>query len=105
MKKQIRTHKSTHHFQDFHTGILSKVCIFAGILIIVSYLIIWGAFSYAIHGESFLDYGEFAGWFSLSIIFIVIGIILYFIHLQLLKLAKITEELHSIYHDVNSKER
>jgi hypothetical protein len=105
MKKQMSTQKSTHHFQDFHTGILSKVCIFVGILIIVSYFIIWGAFSYAIHGESFLDYRELAGWSSLSIIFIVIGFILYFIHLQLLKLHKITEELHSTYLDVNPKER
>lgn len=105
MKKQMLTQKSTHSFQDFHTGILSKICIFVGILIIVSYLIIWGVLSYAIHGESFLDYGELAGWSSLSFIFIAIGIILYFIHLQLVKLEKITEELQSAYHDVNFKER
>ena len=105
MKKRMHTKKSTHHFQDFHTGFLSKVCIFLGILFIVSYPLIWGVLTYALNGESSLDYGKVAGWSSLSIIFIVIGIILYFIHLQLLKLNEITEELHSTYHDVDSKER
>ena len=104
MKKRMCTQKSTH-FQDFHTGFLSKACIFVGILLIISYLLIWGAFSYILQGESSLDYGKLAGWSSLSIIFVVIGVILYFIHLQLLKLDKITEELNSTYHDLNSRER
>lgn len=105
MKKQKRTKQSAHQFQDFHTGFLSKVCISAGFLLIVSYLLKQGVFSRVFHGEFSLDYGEFAGWLSLSIIFFVIGIILYFIHLQLLKLDEITKELHSTDQDVDPKER
>jgi hypothetical protein len=105
MQKQKDTKKFKPHYPDFHTGLLSKGFIFLGFLIIISYLVIRGLLNYAIHGESLLDINELAGWFSLSIIFIVIGIILHFIHAQLIKLGEIAEELHSTSNHVNNKER
>ena len=95
MKKllQTSTHKPQH--QDFHTGLLGKGFIILGLLIILSYIIIQGPLHLIIHGESLLEWDRVASWLSLSLIFIVFGIILFFIHLQLAKLGEIIEELES----------
>lgn len=92
MKKGRLTKKRHTQHQDFHTGVLAKGFIALGALIIISYLVIRGLLNLIIHGESYLEWDKISSWLSLSLVFIVIGIILYFIHLQLIKLGEIIEE-------------
>ena len=93
MKKGILTKQEGKQYQDFRTGFLAKGFIFLGVFILISYLIIRGLLSLLIHGESYLEWDKISSWLSLSLVFIVIGLILYFIHIQLKKLGKIMEEL------------
>ena len=86
-------------FDDFKTGITSKFFLFIGLLIIGVYIILKTiAAVVTIEETESLLYILIHSYylesiFALSIIFIGIGVILYFIHLQFAKLAKITKEL------------
>jgi hypothetical protein len=105
MKKGILTKQGGKQYQDFRTGLLAKGFMFLGALILISYLVIQGLLSLLIHGESYLEWDNISSWLSLSLVFIVIGIILYFIHLQLMKLGKIMEELETEQNNTPIMER
>ena len=71
---------------DFKTGFLCKFAIFLGILFLVISGIFLGIseFSGTSYPESFL---------ALSVIMFAIGIIMYFLHCQFVKLGKIVDEV------------
>ncbi|HEC91657.1 MAG TPA: hypothetical protein ENI51_01470 [Candidatus Atribacteria bacterium] len=84
-----KKHFSIHH--DFKTGMLYRLCLSVGIFLLAVLLIIKAT-------EIFLSYHNYPPGvtgviIAFIIIFLGIGIILYFIHYQFMQLEKIADEL------------
>ena len=88
-------------FDDFKTGIASKFLLFLGVIFVVIYIIFKGISTFMTQEENgflrliynFAHSNYLDPIFAFSIISIGTGLILYFIHLQFVKLADIAREL------------
>jgi len=74
-------------YKDHKTGLFFKISIIFGILLLFIGLV------FRVSSTTFLSQANIDAILAFSIIFIFVGLILYFFHYQFLKLSEIAEEI------------
>jgi hypothetical protein len=95
--------KKKHYsvYDDLRTGFFCKLTLYLGIILLIVYILLNLGFFISVEGDhGFLGYlynlsqsGVADSIIAFSIVLIGLGIILYFLHCQFAKLAKIADEL------------
>ena len=86
---------------DFKTGFLSKLLLIIGVILLAIF-IFFKVIAYGFGSGILYDFAQtqYMGTIvAFSIIFIGVGIILYFFHMQFVKLAKIADEIENEEND------
>lgn len=99
-------------YDDFKTGFFSKLSLVLGAFLLIIYVFLMGIslFSSEESGGFFgliydlAHYGFAESVIAFSIVFIGVGFVLYFLHLQFVKLAKIADDFEEELKDIDSKE-
>ena len=99
-------------YDDFRTGLFSKLSLFLGVILlliyvflkIVSFLIGEDSGSFFSLIYDLANYGFAESVIAFSIVFFGIGFVLYFLHLQFVKLAKIADEFEEDLKNLEEKE-